>query len=169
MAVFSPLDTNIMPGLQYSSAASPLPSFPQGGAKAALASWSKQPAEQIDATPTTTAPGIHAYCGDHSCALMHCRSAVALVYEQLGVFSCWLALMRTGAIKRLSAVVIMSRCKLASKEALPLLRGNIEYTKRKVTPTCTYSAESVQSLTCDMCCRWCQAFPVTWPLSGADS
>ena len=56
MAVFSPLDTNVIPGFQYSSAATPVSSFPQGGARAALASWSKKPAEQTASTPS----GIYA-------------------------------------------------------------------------------------------------------------
>lgn len=60
MAVFSPLDTNVIPGFQYNSAATPLSSFPQGGAKAALASWSKKSAEQTDSTPTATLAGTDA-------------------------------------------------------------------------------------------------------------
>ena len=60
MAVFSPLDTNVIPGFQYSSAATPLSSFPQGGARTALASWSKKPAEQTASTPTATLAGTYA-------------------------------------------------------------------------------------------------------------
>ena len=58
MAVFSPLDTNVIPGFQYNSAATPLSSFPQGGAKAALASWAKKPVEQAGSTPNATLTGM---------------------------------------------------------------------------------------------------------------
>lgn len=58
MAVFSPLDTNVIPGFQYNSSATPPSSFPQGGARAALASWSKKPAEQTANTPIATLSGI---------------------------------------------------------------------------------------------------------------
>lgn len=60
MAVFSPLDTNVIPGFQYSSAATPASSFPQGGARAALASWSKKSAEQTASTPSATLAGTYA-------------------------------------------------------------------------------------------------------------
>ena len=60
MAVFSPLDTNVIPGFQYNSVATPLSNFPQGGAKAALASWAKKPIEQAGPTATATLPGMRA-------------------------------------------------------------------------------------------------------------
>ena len=60
MAVFSPLDTNVIPGFQYSSTATPLSSLQQGGARGALASWSKKPAEQTASTPAATLAGMFA-------------------------------------------------------------------------------------------------------------
>ncbi|KAL3140375.1 hypothetical protein ABBQ38_004636 [Trebouxia sp. C0009 RCD-2024] len=57
MAVFSPLDTNVIPGFQYNSSSTPPSSFPQGGVRAALASWPKKPAEQAANTPTATLSG----------------------------------------------------------------------------------------------------------------
>lgn len=66
MAVFSPLDTNVIPGFQYNSSATPLSSFPQGGARAALASWAKKPAEQTASTPPPTLAGTY---GLHPCML----------------------------------------------------------------------------------------------------
>ena len=45
MAVFSPLDTNIMSGFQFSSAATPMSTLPDLGPRAALAAWAKKPSE----------------------------------------------------------------------------------------------------------------------------
>ena len=45
MAVFSPLDTNIMSGFQFNTAATPLSSVPDLGPRPVLASWAKKSTE----------------------------------------------------------------------------------------------------------------------------
>ncbi len=57
MAVFSPLDTNIIPGFQYNNAGTPLSTFPNLGPRAALASWSKKPVDTVNVLPAATLAG----------------------------------------------------------------------------------------------------------------
>ena len=57
MAVFSPLDTNIIPGFQYNNAGTPLSTFANLGPRAALASWSKKPVDPVSALPAAILAG----------------------------------------------------------------------------------------------------------------
>lgn len=54
MAVFSPLDTNVIPGFQYHSAGSPVSAFPTLGPRAVLASRSSRHAEAGSTTASLT-------------------------------------------------------------------------------------------------------------------
>ena len=60
MAVFSPLDTNVIPGLQYNAAGTPLSSFPDLGSRAEVALWSKKPMDTSSTTPVANLTGVFA-------------------------------------------------------------------------------------------------------------
>ena len=70
MAVFSPLDTNVIPGFQYNNAGTPLSTFPNLGPRAALASWSKKPVDTVSALPAASLAG-------------HAQPALKIVLEPL--------------------------------------------------------------------------------------
>ncbi|DBA72869.1 TPA: hypothetical protein ACH3X2_009836 [Trebouxia sp. C0005] len=57
MAVFSPLDTNVIPGFQYNNAGTPLSTFPNLGPRSALASWSKKAVDPVSALPAASLAG----------------------------------------------------------------------------------------------------------------
>ena len=65
MAVFSPLDTNVIPGFQYNNAGTPLSTFPNLGPRAALASWSKKPVDTVSPLAAASLAGHCSACAEN--------------------------------------------------------------------------------------------------------
>ncbi|KAL0055641.1 hypothetical protein WJX82_002724 [Trebouxia sp. C0006] len=69
MAVFSPLDTNIIPGFQYNNAGTPPSTFPNLGPRAALASWCKKPVDPVSAQSAASLAGASKQPDAHTAGL----------------------------------------------------------------------------------------------------
>ena len=85
MAVFSPLDTNIMSGFQFSSAATPMSTFPDLGPRAALAAWAKKPSDTAH-QPSTAGVAIEELdqACIHACGLCQDRIVYSAASDMIG-------------------------------------------------------------------------------------